>query len=232
MLFVICYIQPVNCMGSLPLTSVGPSTFLSIGQHGFYNCPPRELWLAVLCASLHTSLPCPSHLHPSVRLHNTGLWKEKTEVLTERYSLILLRIVRIWSLLVCTFWPPGLQTPLLLYSFLLVPSAAEAWGVKPLLYTQAHSYNKCDFRGKELRASSPSACLCTPLCHGTGNPAEAPNSAQESASPLQICTGISISSAHVWADLTLMSVPGSTAPGTVLRNQTGCWLEKHLRFLS
>lgn len=92
MLFVVCYTQPVNCMGVLPPTSVVPSTFASIGQHSIYSVPPRELPLSVLCASLHTSLPCPSHLHPSVRLHNTGLWKEKTEIFTETYSLILLRM--------------------------------------------------------------------------------------------------------------------------------------------
>jgi len=46
----------------------------------------------MLCVSPHTSLPCPSHLHPSVRLHNAGLWKERTEVLTETHCLVLLRM--------------------------------------------------------------------------------------------------------------------------------------------
>lgn len=198
----------------------------------------------MLCASLHTSLPCPSHLHPSVRLHNTGIWKEKTEVLTETYSLILLRMSEYgayWFVLMTSwmFQYSLSQTPLLLCSFLLVLSATEAREVKPLLYAQTYSYNKHDSRGKELKASSPSACLRTLLCHRMGSPAEALNSAQESASPLQICTGVSIYSANVRAVLDPMPVPGSPAPGPVLGNQTGCWLissiamlEKHLRFFS
>lgn len=60
------------------------------------------------------------------------------------------------------------QTPLLLCSFLLVLSTSEAWEVKPLLYAATYSYNKRDFRGKELRASSPTACLCAPLTTGWG----------------------------------------------------------------
>lgn len=54
----------------------------------------------MLRAPPHTSLPCPSHLHPSVRLHNAGLWKERTEVLTETLP-DLSEDVRSQSLLVC-----------------------------------------------------------------------------------------------------------------------------------
>lgn len=129
MLFVVRCTQPVNCTGGLPLTSVVPSTFSSIGQHTIYNSTPRELPLSVLCASLRTSLPCPSHLHPSVRLHNTGLWKEKTELLTETYSLSLLSMSELTCLYFMTSWmfqSSLSQTPLLLCSFLLVLSATEA----------------------------------------------------------------------------------------------------------
>lgn len=51
----------------------------------------QHLQFSSRSASHHTSLPCPSHLHPSVRLHNTGLCKGNTVSAYWEYSLILLR---------------------------------------------------------------------------------------------------------------------------------------------
>lgn len=60
------------------------------------------------------------------------------------------------------------QTPLLSCSFSFVLSTSGAWEVKPLLYAPMYSYNKCDFREKERRASSPAACPCAPLTTAWG----------------------------------------------------------------
>lgn len=139
MLFVTRYTQPVKRMGVLPLTSVVPRTFSSTGHHSSYNSPLGELPRSMLCASLHTSLPCPSHLHPSVRLHNTGLWRKRQKYLVRHipWSCWGCQNMELTGLCFMTSWmfqsSPS-QTLLLFCSFLLL-SATEAWEVKPSQHT-------------------------------------------------------------------------------------------------
>lgn len=166
---------------------------------------PEELASSALRASLHTSLPCPSHLHPSVRLHDTGLWKERTEVLTESHCLSSLRLSEhgaYWfvhyDLLDVSITPSPASARL--HSFLPVLSPTETWELKPLPYAQTFIYNNCNCTGKEpavpslplqpplwkqpqpqSRQPAPDAARGTP---GMGNPTKALISAQEPAFPM------------------------------------------------
>lgn len=109
------------------------------------------------------------------------------------------------------------QIPLLVCLSLLVQSATEAREVRLLLHAQTSSYNNRTSKRKDLKASSPSACLCPALWARTGNPAEAPISAQESASSWQM-------EVQKREKSDLVSGPGSSTAGPVLGNQRGYWL--------
>lgn len=105
MLFVVCYTQPINCMGVLPLTSVVPSNFSSTGQHSIYRSPWEELLLSVLCAapSYLFALSFSSSSISSFTQHRALEWKNRStywDIFPDLFA-----DVRIWSLLVCTLWP-------------------------------------------------------------------------------------------------------------------------------
>lgn len=106
MLFVVCYTQPVNRMEVLPLTSVVPSTFSSIGQHSIYSFPRESSHSQ---CSVHPFIPlCPVLL---IFIHQFVYTTQGSGKKRQKY---LLRHIP-WSCWGCQnmeltgsyLWPPG-----------------------------------------------------------------------------------------------------------------------------